>query len=73
MARPVETYSGYRADERPIRFLYEGRTVEVKRILRQWRDPNAECFRVQGDDARTYELRQEKETNWDVTCCSRED
>lgn len=59
MARTVETYSGYRADERPIRFLYEGQTVDVKRILRQWCEPDAECFRVFGNDGQLYRLRHE--------------
>jgi hypothetical protein len=60
MARPIETYSGYCADERPTRFLYKGQSVEVKRILSQWREPDAECFRILGDDGQLYRLRHEK-------------
>lgn len=68
MARPVETYSGYRADERPTRFLYEGQTVEVMRILSQWREPDADCFRVLRDDGQLYRLRNEKsQGSWIVS------
>ena len=60
MSRRVETYSGYRADERLTRFCYKGQTVEVQRIISHWREPDADCFRVIGDDGRLYELRQEQ-------------
>ena len=67
MARPVETYSGFRADERPRRFLWEGRSVEVKQILSQWREPDEDCFRLIGDDGNPYMLRRGRNGDWTVT------
>ena len=68
MARPVETYSGYRADERPTRFVCEGRIIDVQKILQQWREPDADCFRVLGDDGQLYRLRHEKvQDDWVAT------
>jgi hypothetical protein len=42
----VECYAGYKADERPVRFEWAGRTVAVDRILAQWTEPAAAVFRV---------------------------
>lgn len=53
----VESYSGYRANESPLQFVWKGRAVKVRRISRRWREPDAECFRVIGDDGSDYELR----------------
>ncbi len=54
----VECYSGYRADERPLRF-HDGEQVhEVAEILARWRDPDAEMFRVRADGL-TWVLRHE--------------
>lgn len=54
----VETYSGYKADERPVRFVWNGRRFEVTRILDRWREPDQMCFRVLADDGNVYTLRQ---------------
>lgn len=53
----VESYSGYRADESPLRFVWKGRAVKVRQISQRWREPEAECFRVIGDDGSDYVLR----------------
>jgi len=42
----VECYSGYKADERPIRFRTGGAVFEIERILDQWCTPDGPCFRV---------------------------
>ena len=31
----VSTYAGYKADERPLRFIFQGKTHKIKEILRQ--------------------------------------
>lgn len=68
MSPHVETYSGYRADERPTRFVHEGQTVEVQMILNQWREPDADGFRVVGEDGKRYRLRHEMNRgNWTVS------
>ena len=57
MSIEVECYSGRRADERPLRFRAAGRRVEVRRVVRQWREPDAELFEVDGEDGLRYRLR----------------
>ncbi len=60
MQLKVESYAGYKADERPLRFtpLVPGaRTFEVKEILDQWYGPGYQCFKVRADDANLYILR----------------
>lgn len=67
MGRTVESYSGCRADEAPLRFMWDGRKVAVRRIARRWREPHAECFRVIGDDGLNYELRL-SDGRWVIRC-----
>ena len=42
----VETYSGYKADERPVRVKIDGATVEVAEVEERWYSPGATFFRV---------------------------
>ena len=56
MTAHVESYSGYKADERPVRFDWNGRTLHVKRVLRQWLEPEEACFRVLAHDGQEYML-----------------
>lgn len=64
----VECYSGYKADERPLRFrsLEKGsRTFEVLEILDQWYGVGYRCFKLRADDGNIYILRHmEKEDQW---------
>jgi len=68
MALRVECYSGYRADERPRRFAFPGKTgatYEVKEVLDQWYGVGYQCFKVRADDDNIYILRhQENEDCW---------
>ena len=52
----VETYSGYRADERPLRFVLKGRTYEVAEVEDRWYSPCASYFRVVAEDGNRYVL-----------------
>lgn len=64
----VESYSGYKADERPLRFRSReigSRTFEVVEVLDQWFGVGYICFKVRADDGNTYVLRHnEKEDEW---------
>ena len=65
----VGCYSGYKADERPLRFTFgdkpEGQAFEVKEILDQWYGIGYHCFKVLADDGNLYILRhQQAEDNW---------
>lgn len=55
----VECYSGYRADERPLRFAIRGRQFEVHELDGQWYSPQATYFRVRADDGNFYVLRHD--------------
>lgn len=53
----VECYSGFKADERPLRFQLGEKWLAVMEIADRWYDPDAVYFRVQADDGATYVLR----------------
>jgi len=56
----VESYSGYRANERPIRFVMSGQEYEVAEIEDRWYSPGATYFRVVAGDGNRYVLRHEE-------------
>jgi hypothetical protein len=53
----VEGYSGYRADERPLRFRLGERWLGVVEVVDRWYDPDAVYFRVRAEDGSVYILR----------------
>ena len=59
----VECYSGYRADERPLRFAFLGNPgtpkYEVKEVLDQGYWVGYQCFKVRADDGNLYILRKD--------------
>lgn len=56
----VECYAGYRADEKPQRFVLAGRTFEIDGVEDQWYSPGAIYFRVLARDGNRYVLRHEE-------------
>jgi hypothetical protein len=65
----VVCYSGYKADERPLRFTFAGqrggKVFEVQELLDQWYGIGYQCFRVRADDGNVYILRrQQAEDDW---------
>jgi len=56
----VESYSGYRADERPMRFVLGGRIYEVAEVEDRWYSPGMTYFRVVAGDGNRYVLRHEE-------------
>jgi hypothetical protein len=63
MELQVECYSGYRADERPLRFAFlakpDAPMFEVKEVLDQWYGVGYQCFKVRADDGNVYILRHQ--------------
>jgi hypothetical protein len=55
----VQTYAGYKGDERPVSFSREGLTFLVIEIVDRWYDPDHNCFKVLADDGKTYLLRND--------------
>ncbi len=63
----VEAYSGYTANERPLRFSLGERTLEVRDILDRWYGEHARYFRVRVADGDTYVLKYlEDEDAWEL-------
>lgn len=63
----VEAYAGTRYPERPRVFDWEGKRLQVDRILRQWRTPETIGFRVQTRDGRRFTLvYTERTDSWAV-------
>lgn len=55
----VECYSGYRPDERPVRFSIRDHLFDVREVDGQWYSPDATYFRVLADDGNFYVLRHD--------------
>jgi hypothetical protein len=53
----VETWSGYKLHERPLRFRLGTVTYEVKEVLDRWYAPDDEWFKVRASDGNLYILR----------------
>jgi hypothetical protein len=64
----VECYSGYRADERPARILFETQTLEVAEVEDRWYSPGATYFRVRAESGDRYVLRRDDAQDvWSLT------
>ncbi len=55
----VDCYSGYKADERPVRFRLDGHEYLVEELLDQWYGQNDVFFKVRADDGNLYILSHE--------------
>lgn len=62
----VECYSGYKADQRPLRFHLRGVPVDVLEIEDQWYGPHEEFFRVRAAGGNRYVLRHSLDPNQDL-------
>ncbi|MBD3392711.1 MAG: hypothetical protein GF418_11475 [Chitinivibrionales bacterium] len=57
----VETHSGYKADEYPMRFRTGDAVLDVIEIEDRWYGPGYAYFRIFASDAKRYMLRQSLE------------
>lgn len=62
----VESYAGYKADQRPLRFYLDEHAYEVEEVLDQWYDPDAIYFRVRAHDGNFYILCHHHQPNQEV-------
>jgi len=63
----VECYSGFKADERPVRFFLGERGYQVLEIQDQWYGPESTYFKVRAEDGGFYILRNarsEQTSSW---------
>ena len=63
MVIEVESYSGYKADERPRVLVLAGRRYEVLEVEDRWYSPGASYFRVLASDGNRYVIRHREETD----------
>jgi len=54
----VECYAGYKGEQGPQRFLFAERWLEIEEVLKMWREPAADFFRVRASDKRLYVLKR---------------
>lgn len=69
MRLDVECYSGWKPDERPVRFSLDGHSYLVEEVLDQWYGTDSTFFKVRADDGNLYILRQQTSTPdgaWDL-------
>ncbi len=69
MTLRVECYSGWKAEERPVRFEIHGHQHVVEEVLDQWHGTDATFFKVQSDDGNFYVLRREmspRDDSWSL-------
>ena len=63
----VQTYSGFKADERPASFSLGERSLQVKEIVDRWYDIDHNYFKVLADDGKTYLLRHDMNADaWEL-------
>lgn len=61
----VGSYSGFKADERPLRFQLGDRWLDIEDVTDRWYDPDAISYRVRASDGNTYVLRHsEPDDTW---------
>jgi len=53
----VQSYAGYRAEERPRSFTLDGHIYEVREIVDRWFGPDHSYFKIRADDGNTYLLK----------------
>jgi hypothetical protein len=58
MKAEVVCYSGYKGDERPVRFRLSGEEYFVEELLDQWYGPQECFFKVRANDGNLYILRR---------------
>ena len=56
----VECYSGYKAEERPVRIVFEAQTLDVEEVEDRWYSPAATYFRVRVKNGERYVLRHDE-------------
>ncbi len=61
----IDCYAGYKADEKPVSFVLDGKKLMVEKIIDQWRSPEFAYFKVLADDGKGYLLRNdERNDEW---------
>lgn len=56
----VTAYSGYKANERPLSFLLDGKKIEVVEVVDRWYGVESDYFKVLSQDGTTCILKWQK-------------
>jgi hypothetical protein len=70
----VQCYSGWKGEERPVRFQLGERDYMVEELIDQWYGPDDAFFKVRTDDGNLYILRRRTSTaeeEWNLEACSK--
>ncbi len=68
----VECYSGFKADERPMRFVLGERDLDVLEIEDCWYSPGETYFRILASDGDRYVLRHiDAQDSWTLAAYRR--
>jgi len=66
----VECYSGFKANERPVAFTYQGERREIQEIADRWYEggldsgrPIIDYFKIRTADVKVYFLRYESDSD----------
>ena len=63
----VQCYAGFKGDERPTSFTFQGRSLRVEEIVDRWYDVDYNCFKVLAEDGSTYLLRHDLNSDhWEL-------
>lgn len=63
----VETYSGYKADERPVAFRLGERRIAAREILDRWEGEDHAYFKLTDEDGTVYIIRQDRSSDsWEL-------
>jgi len=60
MSLEVKTYSGYKADERPVSFTLDGMEYQVEEIIDRWFGEDYDYFKVETTGGRRFMLKRHR-------------
>ena len=53
----VVAYSGYKANERPLSFVYQQKEIEVEEVIDRWYGFEHDYFKIRANDAKVYLIK----------------
>ncbi len=63
----VTSYSGYKANERPLSFTIGDQRLEIRQIISIWVEPEKDFFRIIAEDKKIYTLSRHRESDlWSI-------
>lgn len=68
----VKTYSGYKADERPLSLTIGSKVLNVEDVLDRWYGEGNDYFKLRADDGYNYIIRHDRNLDeWDLVMMER--